>query len=103
MLRGERLWKDLLESRADGRLEEEPVEKELGELQAAEMEVAIGSEFLQGVVQLLYLLSDLRASSSSRRIGGSPKAARISEIFGFADIVMSESKAERCKEMRIWE
>ena len=53
---------DLLEGTAEGRLEEE-----LGELEVAEAEVAIGSGFLRGVVLLLFLLSDVRASSSSRR------------------------------------
>lgn len=86
----ERLVEDLLEGTAEGKLEEDAVVEELDEAEDAEAEVAIGSEFLQGVVLLLYLLSDLRGSSMSKRPESSPKAARICEIFGCSDIVTSD-------------
>ena len=79
---------DLLEDTSEGRLEEEAVEEGPDEADVAEAEVVIGLEFLPGVVLLLYLLSDPKASSSSRRPEGSPKAAKICDIFGLSDMAV---------------
>ena len=66
----------------EGKHGEEAVVNELDET-----EVAIGSEFLQGVALLLYLLSDPRASTSSRGQEGSPNAAKICEILCCSDMI----------------
>lgn len=95
------LLERLLEGTAEGKLGGWAVAEDLDEGEVAAAEAAIGSEFLQGVVLLLNFLSDSKASSSSRGPEGSPKAARICDMFGFSDIVMNESEAERCVEMRI--
>ena len=58
------LLEGLRESKAKGRLDEEAAVKVLDVVEVAEVEVAIGWEFLQCVVLFLHLLSELRASSS---------------------------------------
>ena len=98
----ERQLEDLQEGTAEGNLGGQAAAEDLDEEGVAVEEAATtGSEFLQGVVLLLYLLSDSRTSSSSKGPEGSPKAARIWEIFGCSDMVMNSLEAERCEEMRI--
>ncbi len=96
----ERQLEDLPEGTAEGKPGGQTVVEDPDEGEFAEEEAATGSEFLQGVV-LLYLLSDSRTHSLPKGLEGSPKAARIWEIFGFSDIVMSDLEAERCEEIRI--
>ena len=97
----DRLSADLLEDTKGGTSEEEAVAEGLDEAEAAELEVAIVSAFHQGVGLLSFSLSDLMASSSSRRPGSSPKAARICDMFGCSDIFTSGLEAESCQEIRV--
>lgn len=86
----EGLVEDLLEDTSEGKLEEEAVGEGPDEADGAEAEVAIVWEFLPGVVLLLNSPSGPRASSLSRRAEGSPKAAKICDMFGLSDMVASE-------------
>lgn len=54
----ERLMEDLPEGTTDGKIEEEAAAEGLDKVEVAEAEVAIESEFLQGVVLLSFLSSD---------------------------------------------
>lgn len=100
LLQEEDLREDLLGDTLEGKLEGEVVGDGLDEADFAEVEVAIGLEFLQGVVLLLYLLSGPRTSDLSTRPEGSPKAAKICDMFGLSDMVASESEL---KAMQVWE
>ena len=57
------LLNDLVEDTVGNKLEEAVAAKVLGEVEVAEVEVAIGSGSLQGVVLLSYLRSDPSGSS----------------------------------------
>lgn len=74
--------------------EEEAVVEELDEVEVAEVGVAIETAFHQGVGLLLILLSDPGARGSPKHPEGSPKAARICDMFGFSDMIASELEVE---------